>query len=294
MMKTPKPEVRSPRQPAAFTMIEIAISLAIIGFALVAIIGILPFGMSVQKDNRQETIINQDMTVWMNAIRNGEQGLDYLTNYVIGITNTVDQWNNRGIRTARSTYGYSFRASSYNGTASNPQYPITNGFRIIGLMSTPKIIHLYDQSGAPRGFLSNHVVAFVRAVSGPASEKPPQNNATVQDLALQYRLISGVTTYDTNFFDPASTRYWDFPTNSPGWLARSNQMELVKTYQANWHDVRLNFRWPLLPNGEARPNSQVFRTMVGGNLVQTNEYGFPAAPGYLLYFFQPRTYAKAP
>jgi len=37
------------RQLRAFTMIEIALCLAIIGFALVAIIGVLPTGMGVQK-----------------------------------------------------------------------------------------------------------------------------------------------------------------------------------------------------------------------------------------------------
>ena len=74
---------------SAFTMIEIAISLAVIGFALVAIIGILPTGMQVQKDNRQETIINQDASVWMDAIRSGARGYDDLTNYVLAITNTV-------------------------------------------------------------------------------------------------------------------------------------------------------------------------------------------------------------
>ena len=46
---------RSPRfrTQAAFTMVEIAICLAVIGFALVAIIGVLPIGMNVQKDNRE-------------------------------------------------------------------------------------------------------------------------------------------------------------------------------------------------------------------------------------------------
>ena len=61
-------------------MIEIAVSLAIIGFALVAIIGVLPIGMNVQQANREETIINQDATVLMDAIRSGSQGLDDLTN----------------------------------------------------------------------------------------------------------------------------------------------------------------------------------------------------------------------
>jgi len=55
-----KPKIKNQKSLHAFTMIEIAICLGVIGFALVAIIGILPTGMSVQKDNRQETIINQD------------------------------------------------------------------------------------------------------------------------------------------------------------------------------------------------------------------------------------------
>src|SRR5215469_8580961 len=80
------------RTCGAFTMVEIAISLAVIGFALVAIIGILPTGMNVQKDNREETLINQDLSVWMNAIRNGAQGLDDLTNYVQSITNYVTEY----------------------------------------------------------------------------------------------------------------------------------------------------------------------------------------------------------
>ena len=73
---------RNAESRSAFTMIEIAISLAVIAFALVAIIGVLPTGMNVQKDNREDTIINQDGPYWLEAIRNGSRGLDYLTNYV--------------------------------------------------------------------------------------------------------------------------------------------------------------------------------------------------------------------
>ena len=81
-VNTPPPSTFATRRSSAFTMIEIAISLAVIGFALVAIIGILPTGMQVQKDNRQETIINQDATYLIEAIRGGARGLDDLTNYV--------------------------------------------------------------------------------------------------------------------------------------------------------------------------------------------------------------------
>jgi len=85
----PRPSTFDPRPSAsAFTMIEIAICLAVIGFALAAIVGVLPLGMNVQRENREETIINQDASVFLNAIRNGEMGLDDLTNYVVAITNS--------------------------------------------------------------------------------------------------------------------------------------------------------------------------------------------------------------
>src|SRR5438132_7162660 len=95
---------------SAFTMIEIAISLAVIGFALVAIIGILPTGMQVQKDNRQETIINQDATVILNAIKNGERGLDDLTNYVFAITNYSTPYTAIGPGPT-TTYAYTYNGS---------------------------------------------------------------------------------------------------------------------------------------------------------------------------------------
>src|SRR5437868_9448323 len=79
--------------PRAFTIIEIALCLAIIGFALVAIIATLPRGLNVQKRNREETIIGQDSEVWMDAIRSGARGYDDLTNYVLFITNQWTTYN---------------------------------------------------------------------------------------------------------------------------------------------------------------------------------------------------------
>jgi type II secretory pathway pseudopilin PulG len=70
------------RATSAFTMIEIAIALGIIGFALVAIIGILPAGLQVQRDNKEDTIINQEGTYLMEAIRNGAQDMAHLDGFV--------------------------------------------------------------------------------------------------------------------------------------------------------------------------------------------------------------------
>ena len=57
----------------AFTMVEIALSLAIIAFAMVAILGVLPTGATFQRDNRENTIIGQEGAFWMEAIRGGAQ-----------------------------------------------------------------------------------------------------------------------------------------------------------------------------------------------------------------------------
>ena len=262
-------------------MIEIAVSLAIIGFALVAIIGVLPYGMNVQRDNREETIINQDATVLMNAIRSGAQGMDDLTNYVVAITNTVSFWQFGAPKPATTTsYGYTLTSSS-----TTPQFPLINGFRIVGLLSTPKYVPL--PLSKPPGFLSNNVTAYVRSMSGPANEKFPQNNQSMQDLAFSYRMTSEVVPYWTNYYDPSSV--------NPG------NVTLVNNLQTNLHDLRLLFRWPLRSQGKSGQSGQSFRTLVGGVLQETNEFGF-ARPDplklrpspYDLYFFQPRTYVKAP
>jgi len=57
--------------------------------------------------------------------------------------------------------------------------------RIIGLLSTPKYVYQPLAPG-PTGFLSNYVVAYIRALSGPAVEKAPQRNVLVKDLAFRY------------------------------------------------------------------------------------------------------------
>jgi len=67
------------REAAAFTLIEIAICLGVIAFALVAIIGILPAGLQVQRDNREDTIINQEGTYILEAIKSGAEGLEDFT-----------------------------------------------------------------------------------------------------------------------------------------------------------------------------------------------------------------------
>lgn len=255
---------------AAFTMVEIALSLAIIGFALVAIIGVLPLGLSVQRENREEALIQQEASVFLDAIRSGARGLDELTNAVFAITNF---WAYYEITPTGTNAGPS-DADGYDWfgslCTSRPIPPnamrLTNGFRIVGLLSTPK----YQFTQSPPGFFSNYVVAYVRAMSGLAAEKFPQDNPDVRADAFRYRLIAeNVELPVPPNFDPAAT-------NPP-----------ERQLSHNLREVRLLFRWPLFASGRTGNGRRVFRTLVAGPM--TND-----PPGGVTWFFQQHQFTKAP
>ena len=262
--------VTLPSDITGFTMVEIAICLAIIGFALIAIIGVLPIGMNTQRDNREETLVNQDATMFIEAIRNGAQGLDDLTNYVYAITNYWGQYNSSGVLVETNVSGYDYNGSASNGVAVTPQFPITNGVRIVGLLSTPEYA---DFNGFPTnnlfsGGISNHIVAYVRSMSGPAVEKPPQDNQIIQADSFGYRLlcVNAPVAMDTNIFGLSAA-----------------QQSYTRQLAANLHELRLTFLWPQLPNGGIGPGRQTWRTMVAGQLAQ-----YPT--NTILYFYQPQSF----
>src|SRR5688572_19668800 len=144
---------RRHKSESGFTMVEIAFSLAIVAFALVAIMGVLPTGMTVQKDNREDTLINNDGFFWAEAMRSGSRGVYDLTNFVEEISNS----NGRSV----STWSNTWDASSQ----------IVSSEQIIGLLSTPKY------TNANGTVLTNVVTARVRAINGPAIDmKNPRTN----------------------------------------------------------------------------------------------------------------------
>jgi len=257
---------------SAFTLVEIALSIAIIGFALVAIIGVLPAGLNVQKENREETIIVQDANYFINAISGGVRGLDDLTNYVEAITNYVTYYNINNVPGPVETRGYTFFKSATNTTAGGPV--LTSGSNIVGLLSTPKYIFannkpfLPPETPVPQGFFSNYVVAYVRALSGPAVEKFPQVNPLVSDLAFRYRMICEVSPYanwDTNWFNTNLTSL------TPQQIAaRAQAWQIARTLQGNMSELRLVFRWPVDGRRVAGNQRQVFRALLGGALTNAS------------------------
>ncbi len=262
-------------------MIEIALCLAIIGFALVSIMLVLPGGMNTQRQTREETIVNQDASMLLEAVRNSARGLDDLTNNVYAITNYWWQYN-LDSKPVSHTYGYTRTSTSFDGVPGNAQI-ITNGLRIIGLLSTPEYTNGFG--GLPiadtfgRSYTSNHIVAWVRSFSGLAAEKPPQDNQIMQENTFSYRVacVNAPVAADTNNLDK----------NSPLFSAYNYQLA------GNLRELRLLFMWPQLPNGSVGRFRQTFRASVGGQLIQTND-PFAANPAMPLYFYQSQSFTNAP
>jgi type II secretory pathway pseudopilin PulG len=215
------------RSERAFTMIEIAIAAGVIGFAALAIIGILPLGFSSQKDNREDTIISQDAPYFLNAIRNGEQRTNnnILTGYVESITVATS-----GSPSATNTYTNPALLGSGGSNAI-----LTNDAFIIGLLSTPEF-----DSRIPTQ--SNAVTAIVRAMSGSAvNQAGPAAN-----MAFRYQLTVEI--------DP-----WIPPPGTP--TAYANYLS------SSLRDVRLKFAWPVLPpNNTIGSSYQKYRSLISSHL----------------------------
>lgn len=63
-----------------FTLAEVVLAVAVVAFGLVAVLGVLPVGLNTTRDNRDETMIVQDVEFWMNGIRGGRLSMDALNN----------------------------------------------------------------------------------------------------------------------------------------------------------------------------------------------------------------------
>jgi len=282
----------------AFTMIEIALAIGVIGFALVAIIGILPAGLNVQKDNREDTLISQDAPYFLDAIRNGASvtntgggnfvnfgglnvvtspSLDFLTNYVESI---------------KFVY-YVNGVTNETFTFPNRKSPTLTGAEIIGLLSTPQT-NYYSAN-----FTSNYfdTIATVRALSGPATEQNGQNSV----MAFTYQMEVMITPFDS--FADSSTNYQNSNLDSNQMIIASNRWREATlanpTYSPylttgtaygalkyNLFEVRVRFSWPVLPNGSVGPGHQTYRTLIASPLL-------PAVANDITgYFFQPQYFAS--
>ena len=227
----------------AFTMVEVALSLAVVAFALVAIIGILPSGMTVQKDNREDTLMNQEGRIWIEAFKNGARGMDYLTNYVEDIS----------LQPTNSP----FPKVLYD----NTKEPHLTASEIIYLLSVPK----FDFIGTNR--FTNRITARVRPITGPATEQNPFSNNIPS--TFRYQIQTEIVPYYPIPRELIRAQLDRDQTN------QSPQRFYNEAIGSNLWDVRVILRWPVLERGTdwfVGNNRKTFRAQVSGVIrVYTNK-----------------------
>lgn len=250
--------VQTRRRDAGFTMVEIAICIAVVAFALVAIIGVMPTGLQVQRQNREDTIIAQEGKLWLEAIRSGALGLNDLTNYVdeISVNTRTNRVRDSGV----------WRASTYRlYDGSSGLVGFRNGRDIIGLLTLPQY-YQWGATNARMEFESLPSAAYVRAMTGSAAEKTIAN-----EFALMYRLrtelvpFSAITGMNTNLNESG--------LSDADKRVRLNTLLRASALMANLYELRLTVDWPVYRRQnrfEVGGNRKVFRTLVGGSLAVTN------------------------
>lgn len=250
---------------AGFTLVEVAISIAVVAFALVAIMGVLPTGMQVQKENSEETIINQDARLLIEAIRSGSTNvhslagnLEWIQIYQVtnGVSGADQPFTPRwfpadGNTINNSWFGLQPPNTGYATTA--PQYSHSGARDIIGHLSAPSYDFRIVASEPPFGdplhrFPTNWFKTKARFLAtGGQRLALEANNA--RNLSFSYLVTTEI--FPNRTFGPESG-------------IRSN----------NVHELRLTMQWPVYgPPATNRPprvgkGKAVFRSTISGQLIQ--------------------------
>ena len=247
-----------------FTLLEIAVSLAVIGFAIVAVIGVLPMGLNIQKDTRERTVILQDATYFMEAIRHG--AAEVITNRVAStalLDSIPSMWQvYQGLPPVLLARNVDYKTDA----------------EIIERLSAPS----REVPGIGRLL---YTVALVRSLSGAASEKG--GSAFDNRIAFSYFLRSEILSITNTV--PIETHITFEPLGNTEFNLRTNEWG---SFGQNLSDLRFAVMWPPVPDvydaQESYRNKQVFRTLVSGfvgRLETRND-----ADGKEIYTIQPRRF----
>lgn len=263
---------------SAFTMIEIALCIAVVAIAMVAIIGVLPAGLNVQKQNREESLLTQDAELLLNALRGGQTRLQDLLNYADRVT-LIRQYRDRA--PARTNH---FHGPMVAGTPAGSD-PLVDTFQVMGLLSRPK--YTLEPSSVSRGnpvTVTNIVRLEMRSMSGSMAEHPvirwgerrgSPNDPRI-DIAFRYRVTLETVTRQAVVVPGTKTSSAD-------------------TMAGGVSEVRMVLEWPLQRIGmdpeqyRLGLNRREFRTEVLGQPVplRGNVPQDPSYFGNIVYPFNP-------
>ena len=266
-------------------MLEIAVSLGVIAIGMVAILGVLPSGLNVQKDNRERTYVNEDARLLIDALREGNEGLYALTNHVEAIlrigTNLAGNVST-GYMVLENPH---FDPNFVSGELGNNSKPLLTNSPVVILAA------LGSPAGTPistKNFYLSHTVALMRSFSGGMLE---QVEGSSNDLSFHYYLTVEVSPF-TGYYLTSDITTNASTSASAAYQSLFRQLQ-VNVEANNVHELRLTFAWPVLPNGRVGVNRQTYRTLISG--VQQQAI-FPILKNNegLFYLFQSQKYQPQP
>jgi hypothetical protein len=232
-------------------MVESALSLAVVAFALVAIMSVLPKGVTVQKENREDTLSNQEGHYWLEAIRTGGRGLHDITIYVEliqVITNYDGRVEFMPADTAKLPSGttVNLKGDFYTNLVLKPLSP-TDVMALLSILKTDL-----------RSTTTNNIIAQVKAITGPAADQ----GALTNEFSFRYQLHTEITPYTSFLLNFANTPLGTNLLNNPP-----------------LYDVRLVLRWPVTQRGSkwaVGNNKKTFRAKVAGVRQELDENNITA------------------
>ena len=263
---------------AAFTLTELALCIAVIGLALTAIMGVLPSGMNVQRQNREDTMVAQDAQFLMEAIRGGAVGIPDLTNQVDYIV-----WRRAGAVNGVEYY----RGPHFSDALPGTVVPLTASWQVLALLSLPR----YELT--PQGIVENVVQAQFRSFGGPFTEKPyravtGRPDPARLETALRYLVtVENLSNPSTNLAMRWTAVRAHVASPTRPYIAFAGQTNLVQSnllarqqlqLERSLNDLSLTFQWPVFRVGnEFRTGNsrKVFRSQVTGDrqVLTTNFMG---------------------
>lgn len=222
------------RAEAAFTMVEVALSLAIVAFAMVAIIGVMPAGLNVQKENREDTVISQDAAFLLEAIRGGEASSN-LTALAAGLVGNI--------------YGVNLSTYPPAGSTNFPYSPLD----VVKRLSIPA----WDPTGLPNSFATGPAVAVsarFRAMSGGLGDTA----GAATNASFNYYVQVQITRFNPDPYIPAYN------------ALATNLHEIKLTFQWPVYDDPAS----AVPPVNFGNRSIVVRSLVSGQLVNFTNGGY--------------------
>ncbi|HYE30454.1 MAG TPA: hypothetical protein VEH27_03425 [Methylomirabilota bacterium] len=255
---------KNARSDHGFTMVEVALAMGVVVIAMVAILGILPAGMETQKENRDTSLVGDDAAIFMNAIRTGARGMDYLTNHVeevFLVQKQVDRTGRLVSQLKKVSIGTRFRS----------------GEEVVGSLMAPAIRRPILPYSQPSPYFRTNVQAIVRSINRSTVDRRDANDPNI----FRYRL-----TTELNPAQPLPNPYDSKASDTNIANLHTNEMLFAANSVANLHELRLTIEWPVYQvNNEWRVgrNRKTYRTLLNGNV--TNIAGY--------YFFEPNSYTNA-